>query len=596
VIKIFVGDCRAVLRSMPAESVHACVTSPPYYGLREYGIEPSIWGGDEACAHEWADDVVDRARATPGTGASGLTGGGKTQATANRFEKRSSFCAKCGAWKGVLGMEPDWRMYVEHMVEVFREVRRVLRADGTLWLNLGDSYATGAGAVGERPGGGAQGDAWAGRPKPGATAWAGRNVPHQHRGSREGAAGKHEYVAGLGPMTQPNRMPQHGMKAKDLMMMPARVAIALCDDGWYLRQDNVWAKPNPMPESVTDRFTKSHEYVFLLAKQERYFFDQEAILEPLSESTHLRVSQSTLNEQLGSDKVPGKTNGPMTVSLRGFKAGKPGSGIKNNESMNAAMVAPGRRSGNKARKPAGQRGPPGADPNDAGDGVAGSIPWEGFQRNKRSVWTVTTVPFGGEFCRACQTYFEGDALGDLRVEKIEKEGGGQERRRWCRCGVHDKWLSHFATFPPTLIEPCIKAGASEKGCCAKCGAPWVRESETKYDTQGRTTNGQRSVDRRHEKPGFEVRAVKHVETIGWSPTCECAVQTADGKLNRCVVLDPFGGAGTTGMAADRLHRDAVLIESNPEYAEMARQRLQLDAGPMFGDVRLVAAPIPEAAE
>lgn len=320
-------------------------------------------------------------------------------------------------------------------------------------------------------------------------------------------------------MTQPNRMPQPGLKPKDLMMLPARVAIALCDDGWWLRQDIVWAKPNPMPESVTDRCTKSHEYLFMLAKNERYYFDQNAILEPLSEGTHLRVSQATLDEQYGSDKVPGKTNGPMTVSLRGFKAGKPGSGIKSNESMNAALVAPGRRSGNKARKPASERGVP----EETGKNQAGSVPWEGYQRNKRSVWTVTTVPFGGEFCRACQTYFEGDALNDLRVERIA-DGDREIRRRWCSCGKHDQWLSHFATFPPTLIEPAIKAGCPAGG----------------------------------------------------------------------LVLDPFGGAGTTGMAADRLGRDAVLIEINPEYAEMARQRLALDAGPMFGDVRIEQAK--EAAE
>jgi DNA modification methylase len=471
-------------------------------------------------------------------------------------------------WRGSFGLEPNLQLYVAHAVEIFREVRRVLRPDGTLWLNLGDSYASasakgnsGNGTSTLTNGGAYQEEAprpqWAGRPAPGATSWAGRNVQHRHgsRGTRKGAAGKHEY-AGLGPMVQPNRMPQAGMKPKDLMGVPWRVAFALQDDGWYLRQDIVWAKPNPMPESVTDRCTKSHEYIFMLTKNAQYYFDQEAILEPLSPNTHLRVSQERLAEQLGSDKVPGK-HVPMKAVLRGGKTASRGSGVKNNDDFqDQCSVMPGRRkkwktpdgwdtstgngghgsfhgdgreaghtdyhakkSGNLGRKPR-----PGA-PEDNGSHQKGSVPWEGYERNKRSVWTVTTVPFGGEFCRACQTYFEGESLGELRVEKI-KDGEREVRRRWCSCGVHDKWLSHFATFPTTLIDPAIKASCPERG----------------------------------------------------------------------VVLDPFGGAGTTGMAADRLHRDAVLIEVNPEYAEMARQRLQLDAGPMFGDVRLVAAPLPEAAE
>ena len=178
---IGLGDARRI--PLADGSVHCVVTSPPYFGLRDYGT------------------------------------------------------------KGQIGLEETPDAYVAEMVAVFREVQRVLRDDGTCWLNLGDSYATGAGKVGERPGGGVQGDNW------------------------------------KGATTSPNRMPLPGLKPKDLIGIPWRVAFALQSDGWYLRQDIIWAKPNPMPESVTDRCTKAHEYVFLLTKRPRYYYDAEAVKE-----------------------------------------------------------------------------------------------------------------------------------------------------------------------------------------------------------------------------------------------------------------------------------------------------------------------------
>jgi len=155
------------------------------------------------------------------------------------------------------------RLLMSASSSVFREVRRVLKDDGTVWLNLGDCYATGAGKVGDCPGGGVQGDNWKG-----------------HRGSRGGSAKQPHTGAAIGPMTQPNRMPLVGLKPKDLVGIPWRVAFALQADGWWLRSDIVWAKKNCMPESVLDRPTRSHEYIFLLTKSERYFYDAAAIREP----------------------------------------------------------------------------------------------------------------------------------------------------------------------------------------------------------------------------------------------------------------------------------------------------------------------------
>jgi hypothetical protein len=186
-----------------------------------------------------------------------------------RDASQGQFCHLCGAWRGSLGLEPTPALYVAHLVEVFREVKRVLREDGVLWVVIGDSYATGGGRVGRCPGGGEQGERWGKR-------W-----------------------SGVDDLTQPNRLPIPGLKPKDLCGIPWRVAFALQDDGWFLRSDIIWAKGisfcdtysgSCMPESVRDRPTKGHEYVFLLSKSARYYYDQEAVREANASEPHSRGS------------------------------------------------------------------------------------------------------------------------------------------------------------------------------------------------------------------------------------------------------------------------------------------------------------------
>ncbi len=200
-LDIRLGDALTVLREMPAGSVRCCVTSPPYWGLRDYGVE------------------------------------------------------------GQLGLEPQPEEYVSHLVSVFAEVCRVLTNDGTLWANLGDSYA------GSGRGGNPEGSPWAGFM--GSKAREESAMPHLHtKAVAAGAIGRN-WVK-----------PPDGLKPKDLVGIPWRVAFALQAEGWWLRSDIIWAKPNPMPESVTDRPTKAHEYLFLLAKSERYYYDADAVSEP----------------------------------------------------------------------------------------------------------------------------------------------------------------------------------------------------------------------------------------------------------------------------------------------------------------------------
>jgi site-specific DNA-methyltransferase (adenine-specific) len=436
-VRILQGDCRERLAELPDGSVHCCVTSPPYFGLRDYGT--GAWeGGDPDCRH------VRLKR-----GASTIDGG--------HYQSREIYaetCGQCGAVRvdRQLGLEPTPDEFVAAMVEVFREVRRVLRGDGVLWLNIGDSYAGSWGA---------QGREHAGKHAPNVSALSANQVKAAHRrASRTGS------VEGF------------GCKPKDLIGIPWRLAFALQADGWFLRQDVIWSKPNPMPESVEDRCTKAHEYLFLLSKSPRYHFDAAAIAEPATRG------------YAGSEFDVGRTAAHH----------------------DARPASRSRGSGNKARKPR-----PNA-PDSHHGAQAGSVPWEGTTRNKRSVWTVGTVPFDLEHCTACWTTFDRAAHGALRREKIMDGDMAVETRVICSCGRHDAWLSHFATFPPDLIEPCILAGCPPGG----------------------------------------------------------------------TVLDPFFGAGTTGLVADRLHRNAIGCELNPHYVAMAEFRLKGDGG-LFADVASEAA-------
>lgn len=273
--RIITGDCLAALATMPTASVNCCVTSPPYYKLRDYGH---------------ADQI---------------------------------------------GLEDTPDAYVARLVAVFREARRCLRDDGTLWLNLGDSYGSGSGG--------------------------GQSAKSTLRGNGHGGA------KGLSPYLQElngkllARRGQGGLKPKDLIGIPWRVAFALQADGWYLRQDIIWHKPNPMPESVTDRCTKSHEYIFMLSKSVRYYYDQDAIKEPATQSSIARLSQD-IAKQAGSARVPGKTNGPMKAVGCGTKIDKQRGHSRRHDGFNDRWDAM-----EKAEQCSGMR-------------------------NKRSVWTVATQP------------------------------------------------------------------------------------------------------------------------------------------------------------------------------------------------------------
>lgn len=437
---MYFGDVQSVLRHLPRDCVDVCVTSPPYWALRDYRVPATIWGGDPSCAHSWGEVERGRRKDLLPIDRTSVQRIGPDERQGRAPCNGGRYCHKCAAWLGCLGLEPTPEQYVANLVGVFREVRRVLKPTGTLWLNLGDSYTSG-GRRTRDPGN-----------------------PRMHACLRE----------------MKRAAVPAGLKPKDLVGIPWRVAFALQADGWYLRSDIVWAKPNSLPESVRDRPSRNHEYLFLLAKSERYFYDSVALLEPC------QSGPSDIRKMLESlPRIGGK-----------HKA------LRDSLSKASAATNIGRR--RAVGSPAG--------------------------RNRRSVWNIATVPYHG---------------------------------------------AHFATFPPALVEPCIRAGTSEHGSCAHCGAPWQRETSVSYANPGRrTTNGPRSLARRRETPGFAVRLEKRVSTVGWRPTCACSV----GEPIACTVLDPFAGSGTTLMVANGLGRRAIGIELNRGYRPLIHERCGADPG------------------
>jgi DNA modification methylase len=380
------------------------VTSPPYWGLRDYGIPPSVWGGVVDCNHEFSVETSST-EVGKGNWAQGTNGRGEEQPggiEAKREPIRSKatcgFCSTCRAWRGCHGLEPTIQLYLKHSVMIFEEVRRVLKADGTCWVNLGDSYASLAG---------------------GYNAEGSMGVSHSKRISKKT----------MGAVLKDTSLkPPVGLKPKDLCGIPWRVAFALQAAGWYLRCDIIWHKPNPMPESVNDRPTKAHEYLFLLSKNGRYYYNIDAIREEASWNTHARRSRAEMDHKSNPDdkkngirpyKVPdgwdttkgegghgtihkqGRAKGPDSYNGSDFRKGKKAQVHEN----------VGQSERRQHRKLA-MQGPENRVKNNGSfeEAMCGMVE----TRNKRSVWTVASHPF--------------------------KE-------------------AHFATFPPDLILPCILAGS-----------------------------------------------------------------------------------------------------------------------------------------
>lgn len=376
IYRLIHAEVLAGLGHLQDESVQCVVSSPPYWGLRDYGT--ARWeGGDADCDHS-----VRPIRGVGERKASTLVGTTNhiraAEEAARRFRRA---CAKCGAIRHdeQIGLEESPADYIARMVDVFREVRRVLRSDGTLWLNIGDSYVTTPNS----------GTGWESSTLTKANGRARQVQIAQTASQRGGAAATRSFG---------------NMKQKDLLGIPWMLAFALREDGWYLRSEIIWAKPNPMPESITDRPTKAHEQLFLLAKSARYYYDAVAIAEQVAFGSAERMQRANGGyAPPGQEAHRGSAAGPRP-NVRAAGGWHQGSRYDDDSVPDRV-----KRSGNKERKTPSERGAPA----EADGNVAGSVPWEGSTRNKRTVWTIPTEPFPE---------------------------------------------AHFATFPTALVEPCILAG------------------------------------------------------------------------------------------------------------------------------------------
>lgn len=343
-ITILVGDVREHLKHLEDDSVHCIVTSPPYLCQRDY--RTGIWvGGDPECSHRpdtFSPDPIS---------AHGATANGKPSARDAALYRGT---CSCGAVRQdqQIGLEATPAEYIATMVEVFEQLRRVLRSDGTCWLNMGDGYAGSRGS---------------GAPSNSSTL-----AGNAHKGGGPKLRAMVESRRPDDTQVPRSDLRVPGLKPKDLVMMPHRLAIALQDAGWWVRMDHVWAKKNPMPESVRDRCTKSHEYIFLLTKSAQYFYNADALAEPVSDSSVVRLAQD-IGNQTGSSRVQGRIDQPMKAVQRG--------------------VAWGHGSDAEQR----QRGRvKGIDAEASSCTVRGSgwrAPAQPPMRNMRSVWTFPTQGF-----------------------------------------------------------------------------------------------------------------------------------------------------------------------------------------------------------
>jgi DNA modification methylase len=587
------GHSLTKLREMPDESVHCWISSPPYWGLRDYGTPPQVWGGDEQCEHEWGAELNGLKR-TGGTRKSGLgnyNNGLSTQAierkNANQCHDGGSctFCQKCDAWFGHLGLEPSPELYVRNLVTVLREARRVLRSDGTFWLNLGDTYA------GSRSGEKREIPHYDGRdydrtlqnsrvalepeqniPVNGRRVKDGKSKQATNRAADFAAPHRSKRISrGNGRWGGGNNPSSGELKPKDLVGIPWMVAFALRSDGWWLRSAIPWIKRNCMPESTTDRPSTATEHIFLLSKSDQYFYDSDAVAVPASAATHARLSQN-LEAQIGSQRANGgvgKTNGNMKAV--GRKMAASGSGIKNNESSN--------------------------------DSVCLMV---GDRNRRNSDW-----------------FFE--SWRQNSADEVQSWQGmlSDDNRAPLAFVINTQPYSeaHFATFPPKLIHPMILAGTSAWGCCSKCGAPWERNVELgepdmehrkacggddsgEYNPtgNGKYVDGTRAQNAQTTKQRILAGMVQR-KTVGWLPTCECGSCSECGKDRKgrelclcmersegggakwvpcptipCTVGDMFGGSGTTGEVALELGRNAILIELNDKYLPLIDQRCDVTPG------------------
>jgi len=491
-----VGHVIDVLRSLPEKSVQCVVTSPPYFALRVYdGAQNHVWGGDADCEHDWETHKKPPSGGKNHPDRPSAVGANRAM---SKMDVRGvgtfyDVCPKCGAWKGSYGLEPAPEMYVEHTVEILREIRRVLKDDGVVFWNIGDSYA-----------GSGMGD-----------------LSSEKQASNKGSG----TVKGRGGYVPP------GLKAKDLMMIPFRVALAAQADGWYVRDDIIWAKPNAMPSSVRDRTTTAHEHIFLFTKKKKYFYDQDAIREPCASD-----GGSSFGKVMRKKEAK-----EANAQARRIERSDRERYIEQGRNMRSVWGVP--------------------------DELLNQfLEWyEEQDEHVKSLWTMRLQPypeahfavFPEELPKRCilaGTSAKGNCpkCGKPWVRRVEKTEDDEAWKKKCGAdskgdyrGQSKKWL---------------KQDALGKATYTGFNARWKAKQQNASDVKRNILKGMKK------------------KTFTWVPSCKCNEDAVP-----AVVLDPFAGSGTTLKVARDLGRHAIGIDISEEYRKLAMKRTTLGAGDITGE-------------
>ncbi len=575
--KIICGDCLEVMKEMPDECIDMIICSPPYWGLRDYGIE-QIFRGDKDCEHEWGNQLShpkqEKRTIKQLRSSSGLSWNRGENASIFKWQEYSpknqgNFCLKCQAWKGQLGLEPTPEMYIEHLTEIFNEAKRLLKKEGTLWLNMGDTYGGSGGAGGD----------------------------YNIGGLRE---------------EQPKYKQPLKIMPKCLLMIPERLSWSLIQNGWILRNKIIWYKPNSMPSSVKDRFSNRWEGLFLLVKSSnpvywtnrktRQLVDKKPLgikgLEGIDwewKKLNGKLKKVSLWQShdyyfdLDAVREPHKYDGRKDTLYKGGPkdmqigkherwpdpAGKnPGDVIKVERKWNEV---PGQITQSIAQDHGGWYRKDGS-------------PIVDFDKGKNPGDIIHTP---------AETRTLGAILGVKGAIKVpggkgwvgHPKGGGaacQKDPRWCspegknpgdflEINTQPFPEAHFAVFPEKLCEKPIKAGCPEQ-VCKRCGKARERiidrekappEVFTKKNTPPEAYTGS-YVNGKMRGQGQKLqnwREQHPPKTIGLT-SCDCNAGFEGG-----IVLDPFAGAGTVGVVAKKLGRRFILIDIKKEYCDMAKKRI-----------------------
>lgn len=545
--KIHCGDNIELMQKLPDNSVDMVITSPPYWGLRDYGeCAKKVWGGDKKCEHDWGDSYTRHQEAP-----------GKTSLVKQRgleYTVTTHICTKCGAWLGQFGLEPHPQMYIDHLVEICREVKRILKPTGSFWLNMGDSYASG--------------------------------------------------YTNVDKLSEKEK---NWLQSKQLLMIPTRVAQALQEDEFILRNVGLWVKPNPMPISVKDRLNNTYEYLFFFVKEPQYFFDLDSIREPHKEHEITGGSRTDVNYK--SDKSKGyHEDGEHTRENKDFyhPLGKNPGDVFVETTNDLIPDIP------KFEEKYFEH----IHNIDQLSKEEKRITYEGKNKDKKTgsssvlSSTVTIRKVGREYIK------EHNITGDMKkalIEYIQSSAGHplgknpgdvfklkKERERQKeyteKCGGRDHGSlpsgdlinhplgknpgdifevtvqpfadAHFAVFPPELVRKPIIASCPER-ICMECGEPWTREmiTDVEHGRENKRPDAKVRLDGLEHVPNdWEPKQVKGMK---WVKNCECESEYAPG-----IVLDIFNGSGTTCEVAKQLGRRYIGFDINSHYCEMARDRVR----------------------